>query len=108
MFHSEIELKEGALFVTDVHFNKPKGEDAFLKLLEKIQKGELRPPQLFLLGDIFDALFGGVPYTALHNHEVIELLNRLGEQIEIVYLHGESVAAVWQVEKLVYFLKKTS
>lgn len=88
MYHSDITLKEGAIFITDAHYNKPKGETALQTLLEKIACREIETPQLFLLGDIFDALFGGVPYTADANAEVIELLKRIAKITEVIYLEG--------------------
>ena len=88
MYHSDIKLKEGALFITDAHYNKPKGETALLELLRKIISKQIETPQLFLLGDIFDALFGGVPYTAKTNQEVIDLLKEIAKEREVVYLEG--------------------
>lgn len=79
-----IELKEGAFVVADAHFshNRPQ----FLSFLEAIK--ELKPPQLILVGDIFDALFGEVPFTHTQNKEAIELLNAISKEIEVVYLEG--------------------
>ena len=88
MYRSDITLKEGAIFITDAHYNKPKGETALAKLLQKIAADEIETPQLFLLGDIFDALFGGVPYTAKENQEVIDLINKIANTKEVVYLEG--------------------
>ena len=88
MYHSDITLKEGALFITDAHYNRPKGERALEKLLEKIASGDIQPPQLFLLGDIFDALFGGVPYTAKDNETVIALIEKIAQKTEVIYLEG--------------------
>ena len=88
MFHSDITLKEGAIFITDAHYNKPKGETALLELLQKIAADKIETPQLFLLGDIFDALFGGVPYTAIYNAEIIELIKKIATTKEVIYLEG--------------------
>ena len=88
MYHSDITLKEGALFITDAHYNKPKGETALQELLQKVASEEIETPQLFLLGDIFDALFGGVPYTAIHNAEIIELIKKIASTKEVIYLEG--------------------
>ncbi len=88
MYRSDIEIQEGALFVSDAHFNKPKGEDSFLSFLKHISQEQHRPPQLFLLGDIFDALFGGVPYTAVANEEAIELIEKIAADTQVVYLEG--------------------
>ena len=88
MYHSDITLKEGAVFVTDAHYNKPKGETALFKLLQKIASNEIDTPQLFLLGDIFDALFGGVPHTAKENEAVIALIKEIAKSKEVIYLEG--------------------
>ena len=88
MSRSDIEIKEGAIFVTDAHYNKPKGKDAFLPFIKKIENGEIVTSQLFLLGDIFDTLFGGVPYTAKENQEVIDSIAKIASKIEVVYIEG--------------------
>ena len=49
-------IEQGAIFVADAHY--PNHGDDFLKLLKKIDEGEIKTPQLFLVGDIFDLLFG--------------------------------------------------
>ena len=38
-------IEQGAIFVADAHY--PNHGDAFLKLLKKIDKGEIKTPQLF-------------------------------------------------------------
>ena len=88
MFHSDITLKEGALFIADAHYNRPKSERALELLLEEIADGQIETPQLFLLGDIFDALFGGVPHTAKENAEVIGLIEKIAKEKEVIYFEG--------------------
>ncbi len=88
MFHSEIEIVEGALFITDAHYNKPKGERDLERLFEEILSKKIAPPQIFLLGDIFDALFGGVPYTAKENRYLIEMIEACADFCEVIYLEG--------------------
>ncbi len=83
-----MEIRHGAILVTDAHYNKPKGEDAFLAFVQKIQNKEIPASQLFLFGDIFDALFGGVPHTAVENQELIDAIDTLSKKIEVVYLEG--------------------
>jgi len=80
-------IKEGAFFVADAHYNK-KSNPYFLEFLKKIDKKELNPSQLFLVGDIFDALFGGVAYTAKDNQEVIDLLIKISKDTEVIYFEG--------------------
>ena len=86
MFHSDIEIQEGAIFIADAHYAASK--PALKEFLEKIASKELDPPQLFLMGDIFDALFGGVPYTKTKVSEVVTLINFIATQIEVIYLEG--------------------
>ena len=88
MFHSDIILKEDALFIADAHYNKPKGETTLRELLQKIATKEIEASQLFLLGDIFDALFGGVPHTAKDNAEIIELIEKIAKEKEVIYFEG--------------------
>ncbi|RUM72514.1 MAG: UDP-2,3-diacylglucosamine diphosphatase, partial [Sulfurovum sp.] len=49
-----IQIKENALFIADSHY--PHHGDAFLVLLQKLEKKEIHTSQLFLLGDNFDLL----------------------------------------------------
>jgi len=90
MFHKNVknlEIKEGAFFVADAHYNK-KDNPSFLEFLKQIEEKKLKPTQLFLLGDIFDALFGNVPYTAKDNQDVIDVIIKLSKEIDIFYLEG--------------------
>jgi UDP-2,3-diacylglucosamine hydrolase len=82
-----LEIKQGAFFVADAHYNKIKNPH-FLEFLKKIKSKELKPTQLFLLGDIFDALFGGVAYTAKDNQEVIDLIESISKEIDVFYFEG--------------------
>ncbi|NPA03808.1 MAG: UDP-2,3-diacylglucosamine diphosphatase [Epsilonproteobacteria bacterium] len=75
---SPISLKEGAIFLADAHYQKGVREE----LVEVIK--DLKTKQLFLLGDIFDLLVGGVEAT--QNQELIECLNSF--EGEIIYLEG--------------------
>jgi len=73
MSRKPLELKEGAFIVSDAHYSHRKEE--FLDFIKAIYKKELLPTQLILMGDIFDALFGGIDYTYAENQEIITLLN---------------------------------
>ncbi|ADV46277.1 hypothetical protein Nitsa_1019 [Nitratifractor salsuginis DSM 16511] len=79
-------IKEGALFVADAHY--PHHGDEFLRLLQSLDAEKITTPQLFLMGDIFDLLFGYGYYTPTLYPEAIGLLNKLSEKIEIIYLEG--------------------
>jgi len=81
-----IEIKEGAFLVSDVHYSDFRTE--FVDFLIEIRAGRLRPTQIILMGDIFDALFGQIPYTHHVNRTVVNILNDLSRRIEIIYLEG--------------------
>ena len=81
-----IEIKENALFIADSHY--PHHGDSFLILLQKLECEEIKTPQLFLMGDNFDLLFGYNDYIQTFSLEVIELLQTLSEKMEIHYFEG--------------------
>jgi len=80
------QLKENALFIADAHY--PHHGDTFLTLLKKIETQTVKTPQLFLMGDIFDLLFGYNNYIKTFSQEGIDLLNRLSTKLEIIYIEG--------------------
>ncbi|MDQ7044983.1 MAG: metallophosphoesterase [Sulfurimonas sp.] len=86
MFHSQIQIKEGAFFITDAHYSSSRPE--LLDFLKAIASKKLLPTQIFFMGDIFDALFGGVEKTYQVNIEAINIINKLSQTIEIIYLEG--------------------
>ena len=79
-------IKENALFVADAHY--PHHGNEFLELLKALEKKTLETPQLFLMGDIFDLLFGYNKYIQTFSKEAIELLQKLSNSMEIIYLEG--------------------
>jgi len=81
-----ITIKEQAFFIADSHY--PHHGDAFLELLKKLESGELQTPQLFLMGDNFDLLFGYNDYIQTFSKEAILLLQRLSQKLEIHYFEG--------------------
>jgi len=81
-----IEIKENALFIADSHY--PHHGDSFLKLLYKLENEEVKIPQLFLMGDNFDLLFGYNDYIQTFSFEAIELLQKLSKKLEIHYFEG--------------------
>ncbi len=80
------QIKEHSLFVADAHY--PHHGDKFLTLLKKIDSKELTPPQLFLMGDIFDLLFGYNDYIQTFSKPAIELLQKISKELEIIYIEG--------------------
>ncbi len=78
-----VELRNGAVIIADVHYKK--GDKEFLSLLKKWIKNP--PPQVFLLGDIFHLL---LPFEFLidYNKEAINLINKLSQKTEVYYTPG--------------------
>ena len=86
MYHNDIEIKEGAFVISDAHYSHRRPQ--FLEFLKAIQSKKLFPTQLILMGDIFDALFGGIQKTIDKNQEAISSINELSQNIEVIYLEG--------------------
>ena len=81
-----LELKEGALIISDAHYSLARPE--LLNLIKDIHSKKIATTQLLLMGDIFDALFFEVPKTEENNKEIINLLQEISQEIEIIYLEG--------------------
>lgn len=80
------ELLPGAIIVTDAHVNPERRE--FLSFLRAIEEKRLDPPQLLLLGDMFDILIGALPQTVAWHREAIERINRISQRIPLYYFEG--------------------
>ena len=81
-----IEIQENAIFIADSHY--PHHGDSFLQLLQKLESGEIKTQQLFLMGDNFDLLFGYNDYIQTFSSEVITILQKLSKKLEIHYFEG--------------------
>ena len=81
-----LNIEEGAVFIADSHFNQKNKE--LLILLKRIQNKEIQASQIFLMGDMIDFISGESKYFVRQNIEVIELINKLSQNVEIVYLEG--------------------
>lgn len=79
-------IKEGAIFIADSHY--PHHGDAFLVLLKKLENGEIKTSQLFLMGDNFDLLFGYNDFIQTFSSEAIALLRKLSTKLEVHYFEG--------------------
>ncbi len=86
MYHSDIELEEGAFVISDAHYSHQRPQ--LLDFLKAIYTKKLTPSQLIFMGDIFDTLFNNVPYTHELNAEAIEIINEISSEIEVIYLEG--------------------
>lgn len=79
-------LKEGAILVADAHCALWRPQ--FIDFLRAVESGEIVAPQLILMGDVFDLLFGDIDATLSLNRDSIALLNTLSSRMEILYLEG--------------------
>ena len=81
-----LSIQNGAIFVADSHYNQKNRE--FLTFLQKLEKKQIKTTQLFLMGDMIDFISGESKYFIKQNIDVINLLNKLSNEIEIIYLEG--------------------
>ncbi|MBL0708451.1 MAG: metallophosphoesterase, partial [Sulfurimonas sp.] len=81
-----LELKEGAFVISDAHYSHTRPQ--LLDLILDIKQDRLCPTQLILMGDIFDSLFGNVPYTYKINSQIIDAINNISKKIEVIYIEG--------------------
>ncbi|NPA61203.1 MAG: UDP-2,3-diacylglucosamine diphosphatase [Epsilonproteobacteria bacterium] len=81
-----LEVREGAIFIADAHH--PNHGDNLLRLLNLIDIGSIDTTQLFLVGDIFDLLFGYNNYIKSFSQDAIHLINRLSKKVDIFYIEG--------------------
>jgi UDP-2,3-diacylglucosamine hydrolase len=85
--NTQINLKEGAVFIADAHENGVNRKD-FALFLKKMELGEIKTPQLFLMGDMFDFLSGGAKYVLCLYKRELELIDKIAQNIEIYYFEG--------------------
>ncbi|MDH4944970.1 UDP-2,3-diacylglucosamine diphosphatase [Sulfurimonas sp. C5] len=96
-----IEIKEGAFIISDAHFSSKRPE--LLEFINAIEAKQLQPTQLLLMGDIFDALFGSIDFTYTENQKIIELIEKIAQEIEVIYFEGNhdfNLKAVFQNIKI--------
>jgi len=79
-------IKENAIFIADSHYSKRFG--FFYEFLKDLKSGEIKTPQLFLLGDIFDYLIPKSKNSFIRNKEVALLLDEIAKEIEVFYFEG--------------------
>ena len=86
MSHKEIvALKDGAWFIADAHYAYY--NSALYDFLVSLKDSEL-PPQLILMGDIFDLLFGYAPNSIEPNLKMVDLLKCIAQKVKVIYLEG--------------------
>ena len=77
-------LQEGALFIADAHDSKERS--FFFDFLLHVKKNP--PPQLFLMGDMFDLLVGNIRYGVSEYQRYIDLINEIATQCDVYYFEG--------------------
>ncbi len=80
------EILPGALLIGDAHYSERR--PALLSFLNAVESGRIAAPQLILMGDIFDLLFGQIGVTHEMNREAVACLRRISERLPVLYLEG--------------------
>ena len=82
----QIVVKSGAIFIADSHENE--NRENFWHFLCALKSGEIKTPQLFLMGDMFDFLAGECEFFVKFYERYVRAIDELGEKIEIYYFEG--------------------
>ena len=81
-----IVIKEGAIFIADSHENENRKN--FLRFLYALKSGEIKTPQLFLMGDMFDFLAAQCEFFVKFYEPYIDVINEISKKTEIYYFEG--------------------
>ena len=81
-----IVIKEGAIFIADSHENENRKN--FLRFLYSLKSGEIKTPQLFLMGDMFDFLAAQCEFFVKFYEPYIDVINEISKKTEIYYFEG--------------------
>lgn len=87
MSREAYEVLPGALLISDAHYT-PTRRPQLLELFRAIDRGAVTPPQLLLMGDMFDLLFGQIRATHVINAIALDVLRRICRRIPVLYLEG--------------------
>ncbi|EMG31314.1 UDP-2,3-diacylglucosamine diphosphatase [Campylobacter showae] len=82
----QIVVKSGAIFIADSHENE--NRENFWHFLCALKSGEIKTPQLFLMGDMFDFLASECEFFVKFYERYIHTIDELGEEMEIYYFEG--------------------
>ena len=82
----QIVVKSGAIFIADSHENE--NRENFWHFLCALKNGEIKTPQLFLMGDMFDFLAGECEFFVKFYERYVRAIDELGEKMEIYYFEG--------------------
>ena len=80
------EIFPGALLISDAHYSKRRPQ--LISLLRAVADGTIAVPQLILMGDIFDLLFGQIPLTHRMNADAVAALQAVSRILPVLYLEG--------------------
>ncbi len=81
-----LKIKNGAVFISDAHESDTR--DSFYHFLLKLKSKDLDPPQLFLMGDMFDLLVGEVRYLREEYKNYVDLIEEIAKEKEVFYFEG--------------------
>ena len=82
----QIVVKSGAIFIADSHENE--NRESFWHFLCALKSSEIKTPQLFLMGDMFDFLAGECEFFVKFYERYVRTIDELGEEMEIYYFEG--------------------
>ena len=82
----QIVVKSGAIFIADSHENE--NRENFWHFLCALKSGEIKTPQLFLMGDMFDFLASECEFFVKFYERYIHTIDELSEEMEIYYFEG--------------------
>lgn len=77
-------IQEGALFIADAHDSDERS--FFFDFLLHVKQNP--PPQLFLMGDMFDLLVGNIAHGVQQYQRYIDLIEAIGKRCEVYYFEG--------------------
>ena len=84
---NQIKLLNGAIFIADAHENSDT-RTSFWDFLCDIKNNNIECSQLFLMGDMFDLLVGGVDDCAQFAEKYINILEEIAVEKDVFYLEG--------------------
>jgi len=82
----DLKLLDGAILVSDAHYNS--NRECFLHFLEYLDNLEVPPPQILMMGDMFDLLVGEVSNTKVFNSSLIKHIKSLSSKSKVIYFEG--------------------
>ena len=82
----QIVVKSSAIFIADSHENE--NRENFWHFLCALKSGEIKTPQLFLMGDMFDFLAGECEFFVKFYERYVRAIDEIGEEMEIYYFEG--------------------